>query len=253
MLKRSKDRKVTNQVSPNGKTANGANSFGLPSGKAFSCPGATSVCEKVCYAGKLEKIYSGVKNILLHNWDALQNQSVAGMYDLLNAMIAEFRAETDKAITKGKTATYDFRIHWDGDFFSTDYAIAWAEVIADNPDIRFWVYSRSFDDATLNVLPIFEAMENRDNLSFFLSVDRDNMEAAKTARKNHNWAKWAFLSDTFAEGREEMDAEGIEGKRYNCPEIADRIPMIDVKGSACIRCNLCPSGKGDIVFSISKR
>jgi len=49
-LKRSNDRKVANAVSPNGKTPTIANTFGLPAGKAFSCPGATSICESVCYA-----------------------------------------------------------------------------------------------------------------------------------------------------------------------------------------------------------
>ena len=44
MLKRSNDRKVTNLVSKNGKTSAIANTFGLPAGKAFSCPGATSIC-----------------------------------------------------------------------------------------------------------------------------------------------------------------------------------------------------------------
>ena len=67
-LKRSNDRKVANAVSPNGKTPTIANTFGLPAGKNFSCPGATSVCESVCYAGKLEKVYKGVKATLLHNW-----------------------------------------------------------------------------------------------------------------------------------------------------------------------------------------
>ena len=33
MLKRSKDRKVANAVSPNGKTPTIANTFGLPAGK----------------------------------------------------------------------------------------------------------------------------------------------------------------------------------------------------------------------------
>ena len=56
-LKRSNDRKVANAVSPNGKTATIANTFGLPAGKAYSCPGETPTCKKVCYAGKLEKIY----------------------------------------------------------------------------------------------------------------------------------------------------------------------------------------------------
>jgi len=60
-LLRSKDRKVANAVTPNGKQASIANTFGLPAGKAYSCPGATSVCESVCYAGKLEKVFPTVK------------------------------------------------------------------------------------------------------------------------------------------------------------------------------------------------
>jgi hypothetical protein len=72
-LKRSNDRKVANAVSKNGKTATIANTFGLPAGKAYSCPGATSVCESVCYAGKLEKIYKGVRDNLLHNWNLLKD------------------------------------------------------------------------------------------------------------------------------------------------------------------------------------
>jgi len=67
-LKRSNDRKVANAVSPNGKTPTIANTFGLPAGKEYSCPGATSICESVCYAGKLEKVYKGVKAFRIH-WD----------------------------------------------------------------------------------------------------------------------------------------------------------------------------------------
>jgi hypothetical protein len=72
-LIRSKDRKVTNAVSPNGKTPTIANTFGLPAGKDYSCPNQTPTCAKVCYAGKLEKIYKGVRNVLLTNWDQLSN------------------------------------------------------------------------------------------------------------------------------------------------------------------------------------
>ena len=41
-LLRSKDRKVANAVTPNGKQASIANTFGLPAGKNYSCPGATA-------------------------------------------------------------------------------------------------------------------------------------------------------------------------------------------------------------------
>jgi len=56
---------------PDGKRPLVANTFGLPSGKSFSCPGATSVCEKICYAGKLEKVFKSTRELLLANWDAV--------------------------------------------------------------------------------------------------------------------------------------------------------------------------------------
>jgi hypothetical protein len=112
-LIRSKDRKVTNAVSPNGKTATIANTFGLPAGKNYSCPGATSVCESVCYAGKLEKLFKGVKTNLLHNWELLKDADEPTMVNLLDNMIDEFRKDCEK-----KNAPLLFRIHWDGDFFN---------------------------------------------------------------------------------------------------------------------------------------
>ena len=138
MLTRSKDRKVTNAVSPNGKTPTIANSFGLPAGKAYSCPGATSVCEKICYAGKLEKVYKGVKNILVSNYEQLVNADYATMVSLLDEMISEFVKDCEK-----RNAQKLFRIHWDGDFFSVDYTKAWVSVIRKYSDVQFWVYTRS--------------------------------------------------------------------------------------------------------------
>ena len=119
-LLRSKDRKVTNAVSPNGKTATIANTFGLPAGKNFSCPGATSVCESVCYAGKLENLFPGVKKNLLHNWELIKNADEETMVSLLSVMIDEFIIDCDK-----RKAPKLFRIHWDGDFFNDTYIHRW--------------------------------------------------------------------------------------------------------------------------------
>src|SRR5210317_894451 len=138
MLRRSKDRKVTNAVSPNGKTPTIANTFGLPSGKAYSCPGATSVCEKICYAGNLERIYKGVKEILVDNWNQLKDASQQEMEALLYQMIDEFDKDCEK-----RNAEKLFRIHWDGDFFNETYTRAWKNVIQAFPAIQFWVYTRS--------------------------------------------------------------------------------------------------------------
>ena len=234
-LKRSKDRKVTNSVTASGN-ARGANSFGLPSGKAFSCPGATSVCETVCYAGKLERIYSGVRNVLEHNWNMLKDADLFTMRELLSDMISDFRAESVK-----RGDSLDFRIHWDGDFFSETYAAAWAFVIGANSDIRFWVYTRSFF-----AIPYLADLPN---LTVYLSVDSDNINEAKATRNEYPTVKWAWLGNSFAEGNADMPK--ID-KRYNCPENAGRIPLITDKGSACIRCGICPAGRGDVVFSVTK-
>ena len=129
-LKRSNDRKVANAVSPNGKTPTIANTFGLPAGKSYSCPNATSVCSKVCYAGKLEKVYKGVRDTLLHNWELLRNADEDTMVSLLSEMINEFKSDCDK-----RNAKKLFRIHWDGDFFSGTYTNAWKTVITNNTDI----------------------------------------------------------------------------------------------------------------------
>lgn len=247
VLRLSGDRKVTNLVSPNGKTAAGKNAFGLPSGKAFSCPGATSFCESICYAGKLEKIYKGVSNILVHNWNALKDANYYDMADMLFVMIQEFISATDKQVSKGKTPTNDFRIHWDGDFFSRDYAQAWAHVIRLFPQVTFWVYTRSFTDECF----VIDILAGIPNLRLYLSADPVNIALANKVAGDYPGVLIATVADTFAEARETIVDQSRKG--YNCPENDRRVPLIDKKGSACIRCGVCPSGRGDVFFSVKKK
>lgn len=238
MLIRSKDRKVTNAVSPNGKTPTIANTFGLPSGKAYSCPGATSVCEKICYAGKLEKVYKGVKNVLLTNWEQLKDANQQQMEALLYQMIDEFDKECDK-----KNANKLFRIHWDGDFFSSDYAMAWKNVIKAFPSIQFWVYTRS-DFA----VPILTGI---DNLALYFSTDDDNWQLASELKRD-NGVKLAYLANNFAMGKERM-LQIVTKSAIPCPENAKKLPLISDKGSACVTCGQCVFARNDILFSASKK
>jgi len=250
-LRRSTDRKVTNaiRIGKNGTTVSaiGANSFGLPSGTAFSCPGQTEFCKKICYAGKLETIYAGVRNILLNNWNLLKDATRAEMYVMLANMISEFRQETDALIAKGKNASYDFRIHWDGDFFSRDYAAAWADVIGLNADIRFWVYTRSFI-APVNVIDILAGIPN---LTVYLSADNNNVDEANAIASQYPGVLIATVADTFADARETITDDSR--KVYPCPENGKRIPLISTKGGACIACGICVAGRGDVLFSVKKR
>src|SRR3954453_12951526 len=102
-LRRSADRKVANLVSPNGTTPKIANSFGLPAGRDYSCPCATATCQRVCYAGKLERIYTEVHAVLVGTLEELSCKNREGMAQLLADMIAGFRTDCDRAERKGAT------------------------------------------------------------------------------------------------------------------------------------------------------
>jgi hypothetical protein len=237
-LLRSKDRKVANAVSPNGKAATIANTFGLPAGKAYSCPGATTVCLSVCYAGKLEKLFPGVKKNLLHNWELLKDANHDTMEALLEEMIVDFIKDCDK-----RNAPKLFRIHWDGDFFNDTYAFAWKHVILNNPDIQFWVYTRVKSAALI--------LKGIDNLSLYFSADSENIKIAVDLKINSG-VRMAYLAKNFAIGQ--ADVKEMIGKpAAKCPENNKQIPLISTKGSACVSCSLCVYSKSDIIFSATKK
>jgi polyphosphate kinase len=237
-LIRSKDRKVANIVTPNGKQASMANTFGLPAGKAYSCPGATSVCESVCYAGKLEKVFKGVRVNLMHNWDLLKDADHDTMEALLEEMITEFEEECVK-----RNAPMLFRIHWDGDFFNDTYTFAWKHVILNHPNIQFWVYTRVKSAAVM--------LKDIANLSLYYSTDSENKSVGVTLKKDHG-VKLAYLAKNFLVGQADMK-EMIGKPGAKCPENKKAIPLISQQGSACVSCSLCVYSKSDIVFSSSKK
>lgn len=228
MLKRSKDRKVANSLTAKRNTRI-ANSFGLPAGTAYSCPMATSVCEKVCYAGKLEKIYKGTRNNLIHNFETLKAADFEGKVALLNGMLDEFEAECDKW-----KAEKLFRIHWDGDFYDTDYTSAWREAIEAHPNTRFWVYTRVPSAAMyLYQLP---------NLALYFSADKDNLTVARSLESQG--VKLALLGDTFEDAGAMTDARAAM-----CPEQRGQLEL----NGACVACGICIKGNVNIRFSISKK
>lgn len=232
-LKRSKDRKVTNAVTASGAPAI-ANTFGLPSGRQFSCPSQTDFCGSICYAGKLEKIYKGVSAVLLHNWAALSGADYATMVALLSDMVADFVRDCDK-----RNAKKMFRIHWDGDFFSGVYVAAWSSVVRANPDVRFWVYTRVPTAAT------FLHAQRHANLALYFSADPDNVDVAWAL--SHKGIAVAYVGRDFADGKSSFpDA-------VRCPENNGSIPLISDKGSACIRCGLCVRGDRNVLFSATKK
>jgi len=235
-LKRSHDRKTTARVNKAGTQSLLKNAFSLPSGQNYSCPGATSVCEGVCYAGKLEKMYPAFRNLALHNWELLTNcASETEMYILLWEMVEEFSQECAK-----HNVSKVFRWHADGDIFSAEYARAIARTCNAHTDVQFWIYTRSFK--------FVEYIYDVPNLGLYLSVDSENEERALATKEQFPNVRMAYLAETHEQGKEFMLANtGKPGAI--CPENAKHIPLITEKGGACFTCGLCIFGKADIRFA----
>lgn len=238
-LKRTNDRKTTVRANKAGKQSLIKNAFSLPSGKPFSCPGATGVCESICYAGRIEKQYPAFLAVAMHNWELLKDAPYGVMVDLLSEMIDEFEAECEK-----HNVPKLFRWHADGDIFSEDYAIAINHVVYNHPDVQFWIYTRSFQ--------FVECINGFPNMAVYLSVDKENLNAGLLCAADNPGVKMAYLGETFAEGKEIFETlTGAPGGM--CPENAKRIPLITKDGGACVTCGLCIFGKADIRFSRTKK
>ncbi len=220
------------------------NSFGLPS--VDTCPGRTDYCEMDCYAIESEKrTATAIK--LQRNLDVLES------IDDQEAMTEKIRTLVGMYITRADKLGIDqssrrFRIHWSGDFFSVTYAEAWATVIKENPDISFWTYTRSFQD-DVNVVP---ALDNIQNLDFFLSVDQQNVDAAAEAISGTKTTRIAYLVDYEEDALELAIKLGRtdDFRLLACPENMRKkngerkLPVISKQGGACARCTYC-IGKND--------
>lgn len=239
-LATSKDRKVANVVTTNGKQAAISNTMGVANGNAFSCVGATEYCESICYAGKLENLFKGVGAQMLSNYNMLKDASYEDMLYMLEPLIAKFVVESRK-----HNAEMIYRIHWDGDFFNADYIDAWVAIIREYSMVQFWVYTRN------DTAAIILANNELPNLSLYFSADPDNEDIAR-------WLFWEFgirpaaVAETFAESQAMV--KRITGKvGAKCPEQTKQIPLISEAGSACSVCRLCVDNKANISFSRSKK
>lgn len=231
-LKLSSDQKVTNAVTASGRVAV-KNAFGLPAGRAGSCSDATAFCQKICYAGRPSgsERYTGVKNLVWHNFNLLQSANRAEKVELLSEMVEEFITASNR-----RNAPLIFRIHWDGDYFSPEYVVAWATVIRSYPQVQFWSYTRVATAA------LFLHAQKLPNLGLYFSADPDNIEVARTVAARG--VNIAYVGESFDEGKELFPTAA------RCPENNGALPLIDENGSACSRCRLCVDGRKSVLFKL---
>ncbi len=227
------------------------NGFGIPS--IGTCPGRTGYCELDCYALESEK-RPATHDKLQDNLDILRKaQTVEGMTERLRELMQDYRKRADVIGVPVNKRRY--RIHWSGDFFSEEYAMAWRNVILENPDIVFWTYTRSFQ-SDVNALPLLSGIAN---LDFFISVDYQNVDRAEAVLPDYPDVKVAYLVDYEEEALPLIKQLGRERpfRSEPCPEnMRDEatgkrgLPVIGKRGGACAVCTYCigkPS-TWDVVF-----
>lgn len=213
------------------------NSLGLPSGK--TCPGQTPWCKDICYGANAEHGYAGVEPALQRNLDLLlEAGTTEGMTKLLTEAVRKFSLAAGR--WQLPPADRVFRIHWDGDFFSLDYASAWAHTIRSYPGIAFWAYTRSFREP-LNVVPILAGIPN---LALYLSADEHNIEAAVDMVEQYPDVHLARCGTTYDEARELSERPAVV-----CPENDGRMALMNGGRGACVDCRLCIEGRGDVLFA----
>ena len=249
-LRLTKDRKVSPWVSygASGKSRNVLpNTFGLSAGVDNSCPGATDLCSTVCYAGRLEAVYTTVGRMLAHNLVVLRacNDDVDAMTALLVPLVEEYLdAAGRRERRQGRTFPRLFRIHWDGDFFSEPYARAWRATMEQFADVQFWTYTRSFTPQ-LNVVPVFHDLKN---FTLYLSVDAQNYNYAKSVLSEFPDTLVSVLAGTVEGGKAVYRAlTGLNAAA--CPEKIGKLDIVTHRGEgACITCGLCVWGRKGVVF-----
>jgi hypothetical protein len=242
-LKLSSDRKVSPlsryQASQKRWMPKVANSFGLPAGRQGSCPDATDWCLSLCYADRLQSAWSSVDRLVWHNMNLLKEcgSNVARMVALLTEMVGSVNWYGTEKV---------FRWHWDGDVFSASYARAIARTCDAFPDIRFWIYTRSFE-----YVPF---LLNVPNLVVYLSVDRCNIDAAATLYnatrgRSKPLLRIAACADTWEETESLM--RQVTGRNApRCPELTGKTPLVNDKGQgACVACGLCIRGTNHVRFA----
>jgi hypothetical protein len=240
----SRDRKVTPYATfqPNyGRWVPGIrNSFGLPAGKANSCPGETAWCRDICYAKNSERS-AGVGDALRRNLEVLVAAgSPERMAGLLVRMLGRFARVADRRHLSPEERV--FRIHWSGDFFSVAYAQAWAVATAAFPEITFWAYTRSLRPP-VNVVPTLAGLPN---LNLYLSTDIGNAAEAQEMAGRYPSVHLALCADDFRQAKE-LSAE----PSVICPESSGRLALMTNGVGACVTCGLCVFGRADVRFKAS--
>lgn len=130
----------------------------------ITCPYATELCKKFCYALKAEKQYKTAKKSRQAHFE------MSRQADFVERMIYTILVELDRPANKGKKIV--FRIHESGDFYNRAYTEKWLEIMRyfeKDKRIVFVAYTKS--------VTYFDGIDLPNNFCLLASVWDDTTPA----------------------------------------------------------------------------
>jgi hypothetical protein len=217
----------------NGSYANPSpNAFSLPSraveaiagNPGLHCPDATPTCMASCYVGGLAGHVPELYQLYRENFETVQANLGTPQESYWTALLANW-------ITSN--APGGFRWHVSGDLYSCEYATFVAAVVQQSPNVRHWIYTRSFW-----LTAVFVGLPN---IAVNYSVDRDNLDAAMKYYDAHQAADSPVRLCYLASG---------DGKVPELPKGAVVFPDYHLRGSTSDWFAALPSGQKQMVCPV---
>lgn len=155
--------------------------WSLPAEK--TCPFATELCKKYCYAKKAERMYKATREARERNLMASQQDSF--IFDM--AITIQFYL--DKKTWKDKQVI--FRIHESGDFYNAEYVRKWVIIARMFPEVTFIAYTKSLAYFTNELIP--------SNMVIRASIWSDTPQNDLDCISSNNMATYTALDKTALE------------------------------------------------------
>lgn len=186
-------------------TENSKTGWAFSLSRTQTCINATNLCRTLCYGNGIRYCSPAQKQKRLRNFRTCEFLLANGGPELL---AENFVALVDQARPSDwlaarisgvpTSAPFSLRIHDVGDFWNSDYALAWLITIQQRPGCKFWFYTRSFLEPRL--LEVVSELAKQSNCQGFLSLDSENFEQGLQAFARYSavW-KLALLQQDQAE------------------------------------------------------
>jgi len=208
----------------NDKLGSGIWSFNLPVFTA--CPGASLVCQEVCYARRGRFYCDNVQRALQ------RNRELADSPELVGGLIAQGR---QNYVRIG-------RIHASGDFYREAYVAKWRRIVRKCRTTTWYGYTRSW--TVPDLLPGLLALAAEPNMFLWFSTDRSMPEPPRVPGVRIAWlATSDYDHPAYDVDLVFRDSKKKPMKRMSGYPVCPYEQRIDRKVTmSCTRCRICFRG-----------